>query len=194
MGLILASASGIRRAMLDQAGLDYRVVPADLPEGAIKAAHVGSVPELARKLAIEKALKVSRSHPSDLVIGSDSIALLGDHAFDKPTSREDAAAHLRRFSGKSLKLISSVALSRGGEKLWSTVDEARLDVRELSESFIADYLDKEWPAVSQCVGVFRFEGPGVLLFEKVEGSYFTILGMPLLPLLGALREQGALPS
>jgi septum formation protein len=194
MGLILASASGIRRAMLDQVGLDYKVIPADLEEGAIKASHIGSVTDLAAKLAAEKALTVSRGNLADWVIGSDSIAVLGDRSFDKPVDREDAARHLRLFSGKLLKLISSAALARQGELVWSFTDEAILSVRELSDEFIADYLDREWPAVSQCVGVFRFEGPGAALFDRVDGSHFTILGMPLLPLLGALRQQGIMQS
>lgn len=192
MALILASASGIRRAMLDQVGLDYEVLPADLDEGSVKAAHVGSVADLASKLAAEKALAVSRQKPDAFVIGSDSIAVVDDRPFDKPRDRDEAADHLRMFSGKPLILNSSVALARGGELVWGAADAAILEVRELSEAFIEDYLEREWPAVSQCVGVFRFEGPGVELFDRVEGSHFTILGMPLLPLLGALRDVGIL--
>lgn len=192
MSLILASASGIRRAMLDQVGLDYKVIPAELDEGSVKAAHVGSIADLASKLAAEKALAVSRQYPTDWVIGSDSIAVVDDHAFDKPRDREEAAEHLRMFSGKSLILNSSVALAKGGKLEWGAADVARMDVRALSEEFIEDYLAREWPAVSYCVGVFRFEGPGVELFDRVEGSHFTILGMPLLPLLGALRDVGIL--
>lgn len=194
MTLILASASGIRRSMLDQVGLDYEIIPADLDEGSVKASHVGSISDLASKLAGEKAMAVSRQNPDAWVIGSDSIAVIDDRPFDKPRDREEAADHLRMFSGKSLILNSSVALARDGELAWSSADTAVMEVRELSEEFIEDYLDREWPAVSQCVGVFRFEGPGVELFERVDGSHFTILGMPLLPLLGALRDVGILKA
>ena len=109
-------------------------------------------------------------------------------------TRDDAAEHLRFFSGKAMTLVSAVALARGGATDWSHCDSATLDVRELSEEFIADYLTREWPAVAYCVGVFRLEGPGVQLFERIDGDHFTILGMPLLPLLGALRTRGMLAS
>ena len=114
--------------------------------------------------------------------------------FDKPRSREEAAEHLRLFSGKTMQLTSAVALARAGEVDWSHVESASLVVRELSEAFIHDYLEAEWPEVGYCVGVFRLEGRGVQLFERIEGDHFTILGMPLLPLLGALRERGLIPA
>ena len=192
--LILASASGIRRAMLDQVGLDYRVIPSDVNEGAIKARFVGDVAELTKKLAVEKALAVSRLEKEAVVIGSDSIAYCDDIALDKPRHREEAAEHLRMFSGKSLFLHSSVALTRDTETLFTAHDVVELKVRKYSEEFIRTYLEMDWPAVSFCVGVFRLEGPGALLFEKITGSHFTVLGMPLLPLLGALREEGILPT
>lgn len=192
--LILASASGIRRAILDQVGLDYRVVPSELDEGAIKASFTGDVAALTQKLAAEKALAVSRCEGDALVIGSDSIAYCDDIALDKPRDREEAAEHLRMFAGKSLFLHSSVALTRGDETLFNAHDVAELEVRKYSEEFIQNYLEMDWPAVGFCVGVFRLEGPGALLFDKITGSHFTILGMPLLPLLGALREEGILPT
>ena len=180
--------------MLDQVGLDYRISPSDVDEAAIKAGFVGDVAALTQKLAAEKALAVSRLENEALVIGSDSIAYCDGRALDKPRSREEAAEHLRLFSGKSLFLNSSVALSRGDETLFNAHDVAELKVRKYSEEFIQTYLDYDWPAVRHCVGVFRLEGPGPLLFEKITGSHFTVLGMPLLPLLGALRDQGALPT
>ena len=114
--------------------------------------------------------------------------------FSKPRDRDEAAAHLRAFSGRTMLLSSAVALARDGQIDWSHAETARLMVRPLSESFIQPYLDAEWPDVGYCVGVFRMEGRGVTLFDRVEGSHFTILGMPLLPLLGALRERGVMPS
>ena len=192
--LILASGSAIRRALLDQVGLDYRVIASDVDEGAIKAAFVGDVAALTQKLAREKALAVGRQNGDALVIGSDSIAYCDDIALDKPHDREEAAEHLRMFSGKSLFLHSSFALTRGEDVVECVHDVAELKVRKYSEEFIQTYLEIDWPAVSHCVGVFRLEGPGALLFEKINGSHFTVLGLPLLPLLGALRREGALPT
>ncbi|NNC48525.1 MAG: septum formation protein Maf [Sphingomonas sp.] len=180
--------------MLDQVGLDYRVVPSDLDEGAVKASFTGDVAALTQKLAAEKALAVSRSEREALVIGSDSVAYCDDIALDKPRDREEAAEHLRMFSGKSLYLHSSVALTRDEETLFNAHDVAELKVRKYSEEFIQTYLEMDWPAVRFCVGVFRLEGPGALLFDKITGSHFTVLGMPLLPLLGALRDEGFLPT
>jgi septum formation protein len=112
--------------------------------------------------------------------------------FDKPRDRDEAAEHLRYFSGKTMHLTSAVALARGGQLDWQYTETARLEVRELSDEFISDYLDAEWPEVGYTVGVFRLEGRGVQLFDSIEGDHFTILGMPLIPLLGALRERGLL--
>jgi septum formation protein len=190
MTLILASSSTIRRAMLDQAGIAYSVVSPNVDEGQVQVVHVGDEAELALALAEAKATEVSARSGEDWVIGGDSVIAVEGRRFAKPRSREDAAAHLRSFSGKTMRLFSAVALSRSGAVDWNFVGEAILHVRPLSEGFIADYLDAEWPDVGYCVGVFRMEGRGVTLFDQVEGDHFTILGMPLLPLLGALRERG----
>jgi septum formation protein len=128
------------------------------------------------------------------VLGSDSLVEVAGRRFDKPESCEDAAAHLRFFSGKAMVLHSAAALARDGDLIWSHGEFATLRVRDLSESFIDDYLAAEWPAVAGCVGVFRIEAMGVQLFESIEGSHFTVLGMPLLPVLEALREQAELAS
>jgi septum formation protein len=193
MALILASSSPIRRAMLAQAGVDFSAVDAQVDEAAQKDRR--SDPEaLATALAQEKALAVSRRGGGDWVIGSDSVVSAGDRTFDKPISREQAAEHLRFFSGKPMRLTSAVALARESTIHWSCCDSAVLLVRTLSGEFIAAYLDAEWPEVGYCVGVFRLEGRGVQLFESIDGSYFTILGLPLLPLLGALRERQVIPS
>lgn len=193
MPLILASSSPIRRTMLEQAGVAFSVERPSVDETVAKAAFDAHPSELAEFLAREKALSVGET-TADWVIGSDSVVLVDGAAFDKPSSKAEAAKHLRSFSGKSLQLISAVALARDGAVEWAYADSATLRVRHLSDAFIADYLEAEWPEVSYCVGVFRIEGRGVLLFDNIEGSHFTILGMPLLPLLGALRERGLMPA
>ena len=145
-------------------------------------------------LALAEAKAAAVDAPGRLVLGSDSLVEVDGHRFDKPESREAAAQHLRLFSGRTMHLHSAAALVRDGRTVWRHKALARLRVRSLSEPFIESYLAAEWPAVSWCVGVFRIEGPGVQLFEGLEGDYFTVLGMPLLPVLGALREQGELPQ
>jgi septum formation protein len=183
--LILASTSLIRRHMLDAAGVTYKVVKPQVDEAELKLG-LSDGEEIAQCLAQAKAVSV----PGDWVIGSDSVVSAGGRLFDKPRDREEAAEHLRFFSGKPMLLSSAVAVAKGGVLDWSHVDTARLQVRALSNEFIADYLDAEWPEVGYTVGVFRLEARGVQLFERIEGDHFTILGMPLLPLLGALRARG----
>ena len=192
MSLILASNSQIRRAMLAQAGLDFDVRPPDFDEDAAKQDGFEGE-QLVRTLAEGKAASVAAG-ADDWVIGSDSSVSVNGVRYSKPRDRDEAAAHLRDFCGQTMLLSSAVALARGGRVDWSHAETARLQLRQLSEAFIDQYLDEEWPEVGYCVGVFRMEGPGVTLFEQVEGSYFTILGMPLLPLLAALRERGLMPS
>jgi septum formation protein len=193
LGLILASGSAIRHQMLAQAGIDHAVARPGIDESALKSGAPDPA-GMALELAKAKAVAVSSKTPEDWVIGSDSIVSVAGRRFDKPADREQAAEHLRFFSGKAMTLTSAVALARGGQIDWAIADEARLEVRILSDGFIDAYLVREWPEVGFCVGVFRMEGPGIQLFESVEGSYFTILGMPLLPLLGALRERGVLAA
>lgn len=195
MTLILASQSTSRRAMLDAAGVTYEAMPAYLDERALEGSLQGSPPDLvALALAEAKALAVSKERPEATVLGSDSLVAVDGRRFDKPASRDQAAEHLRFFSGREMQLFSAACLARGDRVLWTHVALSRLQVRELSEAFIADYLAHEWPAVAGCVGVFRIEARGVQLFDAIEGDHFTVLGMPLLPVLGALREQGELPA
>jgi len=191
VSLILASSSPIRRQLLDAAGIPHDVAGPSVDEETLKA-RFDRAPDIAGELAQAKALSVSAHQPDDWVIGSDSVVSAGGRLFDKPKDRGEAAEHLRFFSGKEMQLSSAVALAHGGVLDWSQVETARLQVRELSDSFIADYLDAEWPEVGYTVGVFRLEARGVQLFESIAGDHFTILGMPLLPLLGALRERGLL--
>ena len=193
MALILASSSAIRRQMLDAAGVGHEAVAADVDESAVKK-RLDSPAEIAVHLAKAKAVDVSTGRPDAWVIGSDSVVSVAGRRFDKPRSRDEAADHLRFFSGKTMELTSAVALARAGAVDWSHAETARLHVRELSDAFIQSYLDAEWPAVGHCVGVFRLEGPGVQLFERIEGDHFTILGMPLLPLFAALRDRRVIPG
>ncbi len=188
MPLILASTSPIRRQMLHQAGVEVVVLTPQVDEQAVHNTHEGKACDLAMQLAKAKALSVGA--PGDLIIGSDSTLAVDGRIYSKPRDRADAARHLSEFSGKEMILSSAVALARDRAIEWSYIDQALLRVRSLSPGFIESYLDAEWPDVAYCVGVFRMEGRGVTLFEAVEGSHFTILGMPLLPLLRALRERG----
>ncbi len=189
MTLVLASASSIRAAMLDAAGVAHQIDPGQIDETALKAAHDGNDVELATALAEAKAIDTARRHTGSWVIGGDSLVSVDGRRFDKPSSRGEAADHLRIFSGREMRLTSAVALAMGERIDWSHAGQAVLLFRTLSEDSIHTYLEAEWPAVAQCVGVFRMEGRGVTLFAHVEGDHFTILGMPLLPLLGALRKR-----
>jgi septum formation protein len=192
--MILASKSASRRAMLEAAGIAFTAIAADVDERAIEAALGSGTPprDIALALARAKALAVSAEHGRELVLGSDSLVECGGRRFDKPESRAAAAEHLRFFSGRVLHLHSAAVLVNNGEVLCQDADVASLHVVDLSNRFIESYLDHEWPAVANCVGVFRIEGRGVQLFRAIEGDHFTILGMPLLSVLASLRELGEL--
>lgn len=198
MNVILASQSASRRAMLDAAGVDYDALPAHVDEAGVKAALLaaGHPPrDIADALAELKAVKISQAHPTALVLGSDSIVARADGVLlDKPADRQNARHHLESLSGGTHQLISAAVIAEQGRPVWRHVDQARLVVRPLSAAFIDAYLDVEWPAIAQCVGCFRIEGRGVTLFDRIDGNHFTILGMPLLPVLGYLRQRGAMAS
>lgn len=193
MRLVLASGSASRAVMLRAAGVEFDVMPSRFDEAALKAEMAGApIADLALGLARGKAAEVSTRIPGRLVLGGDSIASLGVERFGKPVSRDEAEAHLRAFSGRVLTLTSAAVLVRDDVVSHCIVDNAALKVRDLSDNFIAWYLDREWPAIADCAGCFRIEALGVHLFERVDGDYFTILGMPLFPVLAALREEGAI--
>jgi len=193
--LVLASQSASRKAMLDAAGVPFEARAASVDEAELKRELIG-VPgaDVATILAEAKAICVSLALPGRLVLGGDSLVEVAGRQFDKPVSRANAAEHLAFFSGQTMALSSAAVLVRDGVVVWRHVETARLKVRQLSPSFIDSYLDSEWPAVAACVGVFRIEARGVQLFDAIEGSHFTVLGMPLLALLGALRNCGVLPA
>jgi septum formation protein len=195
MTLILASESASRKAMLDAAGVVYTARAAGVDETALKRDLPGVCgQDIAMVLAEAKALAVSVAAPGALVLGGDSLVDVAGRLFDKPVGRDQAAEHLTFFSGKTMMLSSAAVLARDGHVVWRTVETAKLRVRTLSAGFIDSYLHNEWPQVAGCVGVFRIEALGVNLFESIEGSHFTVLGMPLLAILGALRNAGELPA
>ncbi len=193
--IVLASHSASRKAMLDAAGVAYEAHASAVDEAALKAVHTG-LPgaELAVTLATAKACDVSLAFPGRLVLGGDSLVEVAGRQFDKPSSRAEAAAHLAFFSGQTMALSSAAVLVRDGVAVWHSVETAQLQMRALSPAFIEHYLDREWPAVAACVGVFRIEALGPQLFETISGSHFTVLGMPLLAVLAALRANGVLPA
>lgn len=192
--IVLASQSQSRRAMLEAAGVVFETATAAIDERVLEASLVGAAPAaVATALAEAKALAGADQRPDALVLGSDSLVEVAGRRFDKPRTRDEAAAHLRFFAGKVMHLHSAAALARQGAILWRHAAVARLQVIDMSETFIGNYLDVEWPEVSACVGVFRIEGRGVQLFESIDGDHFTVLGMPLLAVLGALRDLGELP-
>lgn len=191
--IVLASQSASRRAMLEAAGIAFRAQPALIDERALEATLADAPPaQVALALARAKAEVVSRETSGEIVLGSDSLVSVAGRRFDKPASRADAAAHLRFFSGKVMELHSAATLVRDGEVLWADTALAQLHVAPLSDDFIERYLDAEWPEVAACVGVFRIEARGVQLFERIDGDYFTILGMPLLMVQSALRNLGVM--
>ena len=191
--LILASQSTARQTLLANAGIAFEAIPAELDERAIELASALSVPgEIAALLARDKALFVSAKHPGRLVVGADQTLMLGERLFSKPAGRAQAAAQLRALAGQSHELHSAAAVARDGEILFEDVSIARMTMRPLDDAAISAYLDAAGEAVTSSVGAYQREGRGVHLFERIEGDHFTILGLPLLPLLKFLRSQGLL--
>lgn len=182
--------------MLEAAGVSFEAMRAGVDEDSAKVSLAGLPPrDLADALAELKAVKLSASHPDALVLGCDSVVALEDGTLlDKPTTREDAVDHLRMLSGRRHDLISAAVIAQDGRAVWRHVDRARMLVRPLSEEFITSYVKAEWPAISGCVGCYRIEGLGVQLFAGVEGSQFTVLGLPLLPVLDYLRTRKLVAS
>lgn len=187
--LILASASKSRSDLLRDASLRFETIPADLDENIIKAKGL-SVIDTALELSIAKAQRVSQDHPGTYVIGADQMMACLGVRYDKPTSQHQAREHLTILKGQTHSLYSAVAVVKDGECLWSHMEQADLTMRNFSEAFLDHYLDQVGDDVLTTVGGYRLESLGVQLFEKIKGDYFTILGLPLLALLGYLRTQG----
>lgn len=195
MTVILASGSATRRAMLERAGVPFTVHTAAVDEAAVKAAmkeETRNPARVAEVLAELKATRVSARHPGAIVIGADQMLDCDGAWFDKPDSAEAAAAQLRALRGKTHRLTSAVVAVRDSRRLWHHTDTARLTMRAFSDSFLADYLARMGETARASVGAYQIEGLGAQLFLAVEGDHFTILGMPLLPLLDFLRENGVL--
>jgi septum formation protein len=188
--LILASQSRARQALLTNAGISFEAVTAEIDERAVQQVSGLSAPgEIASLLAREKALSVSARLPGKFVIGADQTLALGERLFSKPAGRAQAAEQLRALAGRSHELHSAVAVARDGKILFEAVAIAGMTMRRLGEAEIDVYLDEAGDAVTSSVGAYQLEGLGVHLFERIEGDHFTILGLPLLPLLAFLRSQ-----
>lgn len=193
--LILASGSPFRRAMLENAGVAVEAEPADLDERALEAPlkDSGASPEdVALVLAEAKAVAVSEKHPGRLVLGCDQTLSLGDEVFHKPADMEGARRHLLALSGRTHHLNSAAVLARDGVVLWRHVGVAALTMRKLDPVFIGRHLARVGTRALQSVGAYQIEGEGIQLFDKIEGDYFTIVGLPLLAVLGELRRLGAI--
>jgi septum formation protein len=191
--VVLASASRWRLELLRRAGLNLRAEPARIDESEVKTslrADRADAAAAAETLAELKAAKISRQAPGALVIGADQILECEGRWFDKPPDRAGAAAHLRALRGKSHALETAACVVRDGVRIWRHGETPRLTVRPLDEAFIESYLDAAGPEILETVGAYRLDDIGAQLFTKVSGDYFTILGLPLLPLLGFLREHG----
>ncbi|WP_434615931.1 Maf family protein [Azospirillum sp. B2RO_4] len=191
--LVLASGSRTRAAMLEQAGvsavLDRPLVDEDEVKAAGRAEGV-SADIVAEALAELKAQRITRRHPGALVVGADQMLECEGRWYDKPADRAAARAQLLDLRGKTHRLVSCAVVVRDGERMWHRIDSARLTMRNFSEAFLDDYLDRVGDDVLHSVGAYQLEGLGAQLFHRVEGDFFTILGLPLLPLLGFLRVHG----
>jgi len=188
--LILASQSRARQMLLANAGISFEAVPADIDERSVQKNSGLSAPgEIAGLLAAEKALFVSLKNPGRYIVGADQTLALGARLFSKPAGRAQAADQLRLLAGHTHELYSAVAIARDGKIVFSEVSVARLTMRDLTGSEIRSYLDEAGEAVTSSVGAYQLEGIGVHLFDRFEGDHFTILGLPLLPLLAFLRRE-----
>ena len=195
MSLVLASASQSRSMLLTAAGVPFIADPADLDEEALMAKLKGASPEImARSLAAQKALAVSQRHPGKMVLGGDSVIAFDDVYLSKCADMAQARALLSRLSGHVHLLVSAAALAKDGALRWAHASPVRMTMRVLSPKFLDDYLAREGEGLLSSVGCYRFEGRGAQLFDRVEGDYFSVLGLPLLEVLGELRKEGLIAS
>lgn len=191
--LILASSSASRQMLMRNAGLAFSSIPAEIDERAIdeRLVKAGASPEtIAVELAKAKALAVSASHPYAYVIGSDQTMSLGDRIYHKPKDMDEAHANILSLSGKTHRLNCGVAIAKNGDVIWSATSVADMSVRPLTPDYVSRYLERSGKQVLSSVGAYQLEGEGIQLFTEISGDYFTILGLPLLPLLAKLRVLG----
>ncbi len=189
--LVLASQSAARAALLAAAGLRFEARPARVDEAAIKQACRAEGLDAADAALTLAGLKAERIRdPDAMVIGADQLLVCGETWFDKPDGIDGARAHLRALRGQTHRLVTAVVCLRGGQEVWRHVAEPRLRMRGFSDAFLEDYLAVEGDAVLACVGAYRLEGMGMHLFDSVQGEHAAILGLPMLPLLGFLRQHG----
>ncbi|MEO1551524.1 MAG: Maf family nucleotide pyrophosphatase [Pseudomonadota bacterium] len=195
--LILASQSSARRDMLVAAGVLVETCPAKIDEPALRQAldAEGAKPrDLADALAEAKAQKIARRFPQAVVLGADQVLVLEDLVFEKVSTGDAAREVLKTLSGKRHTLLSAAVIYEGGAPVWRTVTQAHMHMRPLSDAFLDQYLDATLPDILHSVGCYHLEGLGAQLFDRVDGDYFTVLGLPLLPILGFLRSRGMLPA
>ena len=195
--LLLASASPIRLQLLRNAGLEVSAQPARIDEDAIRQALlVDAAPprDIADALAEMKARKLADKNPDALVLGCDQILAFKGQVFGKPETPDEARAQLTRFRGQTHQLISALVLYDGGKPIWRHISEARLTMRNLSDEYLDGYIARNWDSLRQSVGGYKLEEEGVCLFSTIEGDYFTILGLPLLPLIGYFGTRGFIPT
>lgn len=193
--LVLASGSPFRRTLLEAAGVEFEVQPAHIDERAVELPirESGAGPdEIARELALAKARNIAAGRPGDFVIGCDQVMSMDGRLFHKCASLAEARAQLAMMRGKTHRLSSGLAIVRNGDVLWSEVFAADMTFRAFSEDFLDSYVERAGTGVLLSVGAYQYEGLGQQLFEKVEGDYFTIIGLPMLPLLAALRRLGVI--
>ena len=191
--LVLASASPPRARLLRDAGVPVEIVPPGIDEESVKRGLRGAGidgAELAERLAEEKARSVARQ--GKLVLGADQVLILGERVFDKPASRAAAAEQLAALAGRTHRLLSAACIAEDGSPVWHCTGEARLTMRNFGAAFAKDYLDRIGEAALSGPGAYRVEGPGIQLFEAIEGDWPTILGLPLLALMAYLRRRGAI--
>ncbi|QIG48207.1 septum formation protein Maf [Nordella sp. HKS 07] len=194
MKLVLASTSRIRGELLAKAGLTFETIAPDVDETELKRHSHGLSPgDLAQKLAGAKAVSVANRVSGALVIGADQVLNLAGRAYDKPASAEDARRQMTELRGRRHILETALCCAQDGKIVWQTLGQATLTMRSFSDGFLEDYLVKVGGDVTTSVGGYKLEGLGAQLFEKIDGDYFTILGLPLLPLLDFLRRKGAVP-
>ena len=194
--IILASGSKIRREILEGAGLDFEVIAKPVDEAAIKESMLAEnsrLQDIADALAEAKAMRVSRVEPG-LVIGSDQIMVMDNQLYDKPASIDDARERLKEMRGKTHYLVGATVICENGQAVWRHLAKSKLTVRDFSDDFLDDYIEAEGESLIKSVGAYRFEGPGAQLFSSVEGNFFSILGLSLLPILDYLRIRGAIIS